>query len=737
MTVFNKTIVVETFILMIHQSSPTRLTASRRPNLLWLAALVVAIIGLGYLWWVQPLPTPMPPPTQVTSLQGPVMATMDSPVFHYAQPWQLSPTGADPAEPADPWLEPAGALRFTYTGAELALLLAPGDYWGYLYITVDGQPANQLPVLRSNVNSLGQPSGYRTLYAPEGQTDTGPTSQWVRVHRTADNAQPHEVYLELWRGWGQIPLRAVAVDGLPPLSPPIWPGVALLLIAGWLVTVAAPATPAIHRRFLSFSLSISRLFASLRPLLAPALQPMVIHSLAGIVLLLLILGVLWTQWLVTLIALALLGWCSLQRPVLWLAALLFGLPFYFTYTLPLLPGRAFSLIDIGILGGFTIMLGHWVLTQTARDNTPTIERQPNSGYVWWMNLLLALIISWALLAAVQATHTDLALREWRTVFLSGGLFALLLVGSLRLSPQPAADQRLLLGAWLAGALVVAVVGLWQYASNEMLITAEGVQRVRAFYGSPNNLALYLERALAPVIAFALFGDQRYLRWLAVGVAFLLGGALLLTFSKGALLLGVPAMLLVLWLGGLFLLRQRGQSRRLLWVIALIGLLIGLALTPFLGTERFQRLLDFQGGTGFVRLQLWRSAWQMALDHPLFGVGPDNFLYAYRSLYLLPAAWQEPNLNHPHNWPLDWWTRLGLPGLLLALLWFGALIRRHWHGLQNSRQPLLHLGLLAATVAALAHGLIDASYALPDLMIIWVLLTYLPVSAEAPPPPRPG
>jgi putative inorganic carbon (HCO3(-)) transporter len=61
---------------------------------------------------------------------------------------------------------------------------------------------------------------------------------------------------------------------------------------------------------------------------------------------------------------------------------------------------------------------------------------------------------------------------------------------------------------------------------------------------------------------------------------------------------------------------------------------------------------------FCVIQLWRSAWQIALDHPLMGVGLDQFFYHYRSNYLLPAAWQEPNLNHPHNVLLDWWTRLG-------------------------------------------------------------------------------
>jgi len=70
---------------------------------------------------------------------------MDSPALVYEKGWRITASGADPTEPDAPWQEPAGVLRFTYTGAELALLLAPGDYWGYLYITVDGQPANDLP----------------------------------------------------------------------------------------------------------------------------------------------------------------------------------------------------------------------------------------------------------------------------------------------------------------------------------------------------------------------------------------------------------------------------------------------------------------------------------------------------------------------------------------------------------------------------------------------------------------
>lgn len=695
----------------------------KQQNLLWFVAILLTLAGVGWVVISQRGPAgTIPVARRAAALTGPVIATMDSPAFLYAKGWQVTAAGADPSEPAAPWQEPAGSLRFTYTGNELALLVAPGDYWGYLYMTVDGQPANGLPSIRGNGNSLGQASGYRTLYAPETVQKGGSTAQWVRVHQSTGAAAQHEVYLEVWRGWGQRPLRGVAVDGLPALPWPRWPGVALILLAAGVGLVAA------QRSHLGIRVAgrVTNLLMPLQPLLLPPLNPQVTLGLAGIALLLLGYGVWTQQWVITDVALIGLAWCGLQRPALWVAALLLGLPFYYTYTLPLLPTRAFSLIDIGILSGLLLLTGHWILTRaqgfkstTTRNHTSTLR---------WLPLLLAALLGWALLAAVQASHADLAVREWRTVFLTGGLFALLLIGSQRLTRQAEADRQLLLGAWLCGALLVALVGVWQYATKEMVINAEGVERVRAFYGSPNNLALYLERALAPLMASALFSRQARWRWLSAGGAALVGSALLLTFSKGALLLGLPALLVVLWGGGLILLRQRGQSTQVLWVLAAIGLLALVALTPFLATERFQRLLDFQGGTGFVRLQLWRSAWQMALDHPLFGVGPDNFLYAYRSYYLLPAAWQEPNLNHPHNWLLDWWTRLGLPGLLLAGVWFGMLLFTQWRNVVAGRSAVLQLGFLAAGVAALAHGLIDASYALPDLMIIWVLLTFVTTSS---------
>ncbi len=705
-------------------SSPANIVQAHIPARqrgVWaILALICALAALA--WMLVPASrTAAPAPVPVTELTPGVVAAMDSPVFDYSPGWQVTIDGADPPEPADPWQTPSGSLHFDYTGSDLALQLAVGDYWGYLYVTVDGQPANRLAVIRGNHNSQGQRAGYRTFYAPEAQTAQGPAPQWVTVHRAATPG-PHSVSVEVWRSWGQRPLRGVAVDALSPPRPR-WPGVALLVLGGWL------ALAAVWGLRLPWLSTPTPLRAALDWLIAPLARPRLRWTLAALAYLLLAGAVGVGVWWLSLLGLALLAYVSLAQPSLWVAALLAALPFYFSQTLPVLPGRATNLIEAGLLGGLAVAGLHrtWKVLPGPSDRHPAVRRRARR-LAW----VLAALISWALVATVAADHLSPALREWRTVFVAAGLFALLLTWVLEMGD--ARDVWLLVAAWLAGATVVAAVGLGQFLLGVRLIEAEGVQRIRAFYGSPNNLALYLERTLMVTLALALLMKGRW-RWAAAGAAAIQGAALLLTFSKGSLFLGIPAGLLAIWLGGWWLLGARGASRRPLWWIAAAAAAGGLILLPFLGTERFRGIFDLSQGTGHLRLLLWRSAWQMALDHAWLGVGPDNFLYTFRSGYLLPGGWQEPNLNHPHNWLLDWWTRLGAPGLVLGTAFFAGGCTLLWMRLAAAVQDraadtALWLGLLAAATAALAHGLIDLSYATPDLMLVWVLIFWLAATARS-------
>ena len=73
---------------------------------------------------------------------------------------------------------------------------------------------------------------------------------------------------------------------------------------------------------------------------------------------------------------------------------------------------------------------------------------------------------------------------------------------------------------------------------------------------------------------------------------------------------------------------------------------------------------------------------MLRDHPLLGVGLDNFLYEYPK-YILPEAWREPNLSHPHNIVLDFWVRLGIGGVFILFWLLAAFYKQAWSVFKRS------------------------------------------------------
>jgi O-antigen ligase len=125
---------------------------------------------------------------------------------------------------------------------------------------------------------------------------------------------------------------------------------------------------------------------------------------------------------------------------------------------------------------------------------------------------------------------------------------------------------------------------------------------------------------------------------------------------------------------------------------------------------------------------------MVRDHPLLGVGLDNFLYQYRTHYVQPTAWQEFNLSHPHNFVLDFWLRLGLPGLVVLGWLLAEVFRRGWRTyrhLDGQRRSLasLVLGAMGSVVYLMAHGLVDNAFFLVDLASSFLLAAALVQAAS--------
>jgi O-antigen ligase len=630
--------------------------------------------------------------------------------------WRFSAAGADPPHGADRAQRNA-VIRFEVVGTALDLTVRRGDYWGVLYVTIDGRPANGLPR-----DEAGR--SYLVLYDPAGRVET------VRVARGLAAGTAHRVEIVAHGGWGQWPLAGWSVHRAQvlPRGSVLWP------LAAGLVALAFAwgqivADASLHRPLYA---ALGRLFGWYRSL--PEWVPVLATLGAAVTLYV----VPWTAPALVLLVL----WTLLAflRIDLGLATVALALPF--AARPKVLLGRPFSVVELSLAGCAVAWLVARVLDWGRRTmgggQRGTIGGRPLAwrAQAWLQEAQAwlarpgrslgrrALDVGMAALALLALASVDgwaprsAALRELRTVFLESAVFYAL----IRLAVHSPRARRRLVEGWLLGATLIAGVGLWQALAGRNLITAEGVWRVRGLYGSPNNLALYLERALPVLLAVAWRGTDRgvqaygaaIMRLAYAGAAGIVLAALLLTFSKGALLLGVPASLLALGL------LQR--DRRATWVALGALALLALLLAPWLLTERFGSLLDVTRGTGFFRLKLWRSALRMIADHPLTGVGLDGYLYAYRSRYVLPSAWEELNLSHPHNLLLDAWTRLGALGVGVVGWLIVTFFRTAWarHSARGVQRALL-LGLMASMVALLAHGLVDQALFTIDLAFVFGLL----------------
>jgi O-antigen ligase len=175
------------------------------------------------------------------------------------------------------------------------------------------------------------------------------------------------------------------------------------------------------------------------------------------------------------------------------------------------------------------------------------------------------------------------------------------------------------------------------------------------------------------------------------------------------------------------------------MVLFVGGVTGFIVATLLILQRLRTPFEIEAGSpGFFRLKLWQSSLLMLREYWPLGVGLDNFLYQYRTRYILPEAWQEPELSHPHNLVLDFATRLGIGGVIV-LLWLQLVFwRSAWQQYRQQGAPLL-LGLMGSMAAIAAHGFVDHAFFLVDLALAFGLIVGLVAglsSAEGIRPRRP-
>jgi len=467
--------------------------------------------------------------------------------------------------------------------------------------------------------------------------------------------------------------------------------------------------------------------------------------------------------------------CYLRLPLA-VSLIPLAMPFYMLPKQLGHPNPEFSLGETAIAlcaAVFALVQGRALLTSRGARRRVLRRLTHPTG----LDLAVALFLAAATLATLAA-HTGelrhLALRKYRTDILEPVAYYVLAVSTLR-------DTRAMLRALWAlagGGLLVALLGLAQYIFRPGTLTGatwtgntrHAARFVSAVYGSPDNVGLLLDRAIpvAVVLGLLVLAARRdtgarwlvYAPWLAIAP---MAATLLLSNSRGGIIVAVAAAVaaVLLWRlqPGDGAGRSAGANRALtLAALAAVAAAAGLVL-----------VLVRHGLSTSQRVLVWKSALAMIRDHPLLGVGPDNFLYYYfdprngidrvhdikscvpdplvklNALprhYMDPLAWREPCLSHPHNVVLDLWLSTGLLGLVAVAAVIVIAGRYAWRALRAARARVTtssattesatdvtrRAALIASVVivgATLGHGLVDNSILLPDLAVaFWLAIALI-------------
>lgn len=639
-----------------------------------------------------------------------------NPTATFSGTWRFGELGAD-------WGNSGDQVTIPFQGTSLALRVRRAADRANFYITIDGQPANALP--RDD-----QGRSYLQLIPPDTRFNDIRTIPVA----TGLSGGDHVAEIVAERGWNQWSLigwsvgRAEDRSGLNAVY-------LMLAASGFLLAIGAVYFGR-KVRWGKFGVSVSSAFARLstgRQIAVTVITSLIVYTSA------------WMTWGVDVAAayrragdtaniLATLATATIFYVSPWLIlTIISGLVLLLLIILRLDLG----LVVVALFAPFfmlprqlfesafsmsELVLLMCVVSYVVRSawSVRIASRTPHDAPRFTLHFSLFTSVDWSVIAfliislisVLFAEYKTFALREFRVIILEPIIYyALIRAAKL--------DRRAvwrIVDALIFAGVLVAVIGLVLYAFNLNIITAEeGVRRLRSVYGSPNNVGLFLGRVFPIGLAIALLGRGRRRKLYALALLPIIA-AIILSQSRGAIFIGIPASILTIGIlaGGR-------------WLWAAIGTLIvgALASIPLLNSPRIQALFSAEGGTSFFRVSLWKSTLDLIREHPLFGVGPDNFLYAYRDRYLRPDAWQESFLSHPHNFALDFAARLGLIGLGVFVWMQVAFFRTAYHVMRkmkslNIEHWALIIGLMASMVDFLAHGLVDASYFVVDLAFVFML-----------------
>ncbi len=256
-------------------------------------------------------------------------------------------------------------------------------------------------------------------------------------------------------------------------------------------------------------------------------------------------------------------------------------------------------------------------------------------------------------------------------------------------------------------------------------------RVTAGLGNPDFLAGYLLIVWPLALALALRASSWAAKTLWGCLLALSLLSLLWTGSKAGWL-GWAAGFAVFCFFFLKTKERRLKAQNWIWAVGLL-LVLCLFLPPM--SHRLGELKNLQGDSVQFRESVWSGTLALIGEHPWRGTGFGTFFAAfppYRPIFLaLHQSERSYEVNHPHNWILEWAAETGLVGLVLLLSFWALVLFQwwKWHRLYRDKGvlPALNAGVFSAFAGVGVENLFSMDHTLPTTLIPLLFLAAFPVA----------